>query len=180
VTCSSRPRFEWFARNRRLARFGAIASVGDPLDRAGSWTGGADFTYATSHFRGDKNLLLGAWGLAAGRRDLGGDSSAHGFKIDYPNNLWDISLIYKRIGRDFDPSLGFVPRRGVHLANLGVDFSPRLSHGPIQQMFFELQPSIASDLSGRWESYRVFMAPINWRFRTGDRIEFNVNRGPRR
>jgi hypothetical protein len=154
---------------------GAIATVGDPLARPGSWLGGADFTYATSHFRGDKNLLLGAWGLATGRRDLGDDSTAHGFKIDYPNNLWDVSLTYKRIGRDFDPSIGFVPRRGVHLANLGVDFSPRLSRGPIQQMFFEFEPSIATDLSGHWESYRVFMAPINWRFRSGDRVEFNVN-----
>ncbi len=154
---------------------GAIATVGDPLGRPGSWMGGADFTYATSHFRGDKNLLVGVWGLAAGRRDLGGDSTAHGFKFDYPNNLWDVSLTYKRIGRDFDPSIGFVPRPAVHLANVGVDFSPRFTHGPIQQMFYEFQPSLVTDLSGRWESYRVFMAPINWRFRSGDRAEFNVN-----
>jgi hypothetical protein len=42
-------------------------------------------------------------------------------------------------------------------------------------MFFEFGPSLATDLSGRWQSYRVFMAPINWRFRSGDRVEFNVN-----
>jgi len=52
---------------------GAIATVGDPLGRPGSWTGGADFTYATSHFRGDKNFLAGIWGIATGRQDLGGD-----------------------------------------------------------------------------------------------------------
>src|SRR6185437_9426379 len=46
---------------------GAIATVGDPLGRPGSWLGGADFTYATSKFRGDKNLLVGVWGLATGR-----------------------------------------------------------------------------------------------------------------
>src|SRR4029453_10618162 len=43
---------------------GAIAPVGDPLARSGSWLGGVDFTYATSSFRGDKNLRAGAWGLA--------------------------------------------------------------------------------------------------------------------
>jgi hypothetical protein len=42
---------------------GAIATVGDPLGRQGSWLGGVDFTYATSHFRGDKNFLVGVWGL---------------------------------------------------------------------------------------------------------------------
>jgi hypothetical protein len=36
---------------------GAIATVGDPLARPGSWLGGADFTYATSHFRGDNTRL---------------------------------------------------------------------------------------------------------------------------
>ena len=49
---------------------GAIATAGDPLGRSGSWLGGIDFTYATSHFRKDKNLLAGAWGLATGREDL--------------------------------------------------------------------------------------------------------------
>ena len=115
---------------------GAIGTFGDPLGRPGSWLGGADFTYATSHFRGAKNCLVGVWGLATGRDDLGRDSTAHGFKVDYPNDLWDLSLSYKRIGRDFDPSLGFVPRPAIHRVNLAIDSSPRLSHGP--QMFFEL------------------------------------------
>ena len=154
---------------------GAIATVGDPLGRSDSWLGGADFTYATSRFRGDKNLLAGIWGLATGRQGLGHDSTAHGFKVDYPNDLLDLAVTYKRIGRDFDPSIGFVPRTAVHLWNVGADFSPRLAHGPIQQMFFEFQPFLATDLSGRWESYRVFFAPLNWRFRSGDRVEFNAN-----
>lgn len=153
---------------------GAVATVGDPLGRSGSWLGGADFTYATSRFRGDRNLLVGAWGLATGRDDLGKDATAHGFKIDYPNDLVDLALTYKRIGRDFDPSIGFVPRPNVQLWNAAADFSPRLSHGPIQQLFFEFEPSLATDLSGRWESYEVFWAPINWRFRSGDRVEFNA------
>jgi hypothetical protein len=154
---------------------GAIATAGDPLARDGSWLAGADFTYATSRFRGDKNLLVGAWGLTTRRDGLGRDSSSAGFKVDYPNDLWDIAFTSKRIGRDFDPSIGFVPRRGVYLSDLNFEFSPRVSRGPIQQMFFEFRPSLATDLSGRWESYRVFWAPVNWRFRSGDRVEFNLN-----
>jgi hypothetical protein len=153
---------------------GAIATAGDPLGRDGSWLGGADFTYATSRFRGDKNFRAGIWGLATGRQDLGKDATAHGFKVDYPNDLWDLALTYKRIGRDFDPSLGFVPRRDVRLANAAVDFSPRLGRGPIQQMFYEFEPSVATNLAGDWESYSVFFAPVNWRLRTGDRAEFNI------
>jgi hypothetical protein len=154
---------------------GAIGTVGDPLGRSGSWLAGGDFTYATSRFRGDKNFLAGGWAIATGRDGLGGDATAHGFKIDYPNDLWDVALTYKRIGRDFDPSLGFVPRPAVHLYDLSIDSSPRVGRGPIQQMFFEFEPSLATDLAGKWESYRVFFAPVNWRLRSGDRVEFNVN-----
>jgi hypothetical protein len=159
----------------RESSVGAIATVGDPVGRQGSWLAGGDFTYATSRFRGNKNFLIGVWGLATGRDDLGGDATAHGFKVDYPNDLWDIALTYKRIGRDFEPSLGFVPRPAVHLYNLSVNNRTRLPRGPIQQLFHEFEPFVATDLSGRWESYRVFFAPINWRFRSGDRFEFNVN-----
>jgi hypothetical protein len=154
---------------------GAIATAGDPLGRSGSWLTGGDFTYATSRFRGDKNFLAGVWALATGRDGLAGDSSAYGFKVDYPNDLWDIQLTAKRIGRGFDPSLGFVPRRAVYLYNGQIDNRTRLSSGPIQQLFHEFNPSLATDLSGNWESYRVFIAPVNWRFRSGDRFELNAN-----
>jgi hypothetical protein len=154
---------------------GAIATVGDPVGRQGSWLAGVDFTYATSRFRGDKNLLVGGWALATDREGLGPDSTAHGVSVDYPNDLWDINLVYKHIGRDFDPSLGFVPRRAVNLFNAQTNNRTRLARGPLQQLTHQFMPSVATDLSGRWESYRVFIAPINWRFRSGDRFEVNVN-----
>ena len=154
---------------------GGLATVGDPLGRSGSWMNGADFTYATSRFRGDKTFLAGVWGLTMDRAGLGGDRTAHGLTIAYPNDLWEISLTYKRIGRNFDPSIGFVPRRAVYLYNLTVNNRTRIAKGPLQQLTHEFVPSVATDLSGHWESYRVFTAPINWRFRSGDRFEFNVH-----
>ena len=87
--------------------------------------------------------------------DLGGDTTAYGFKVDYPNDQWDIALTYKRIGRDFDPSLGFVPRRAVHLFERASSTTARACRAAVQQMFYEFGPSLATDLSGRWESYRV-------------------------
>ena len=154
---------------------GAIATVGDPLGRTGSWLAGGDFVYATSRLGGNKNLSASVWGLATGRAGLGTDSSAHGFKIDYPNDLWDLNVVYKRIGRDFDPSLAFVPRRGVRLFNAQTNNRTRLARGPLQQLTHQFQPFVATDLAGRWESYRVLFAPVNWRFRSGERFELNAN-----
>ena len=82
---------------------------------------------------------------------------------------------YTRIGRDFDPSLGFVPRRAVHLISGQTDNRTRPAGGPIQELYHQVSPSLALDLSGEWESYRVFFAPVNWQFRSGDRFEFNAN-----
>src|SRR6185295_3315702 len=153
---------------------GGIATVGDPLGRSGSWLAGGDFTYATSRLRGNKNFLVCVWGLAMDRDGAGTDRTARGLKIDYPNDLWDVAFNYKRIGRDFDPSIGFVPRPAVHLYRASVDNQTRISHGVFQQLRHEFEYSLATDLAGRWESYRVFMAPVNWRFRSGDRFEFNI------
>ena len=157
---------------------GFIATSGDPMERRGSWLLGPDITYQTSHFRGDKNFLVGIWGMAVGREDLSnGDRTAAGFKIDYPNDLWDIALKYKRIGDAFDPSLGFVPRSGVHVADLGVDWQPRPKRpiGPlhIRQCFWENQLSYVAGLTGGWQSYQYFMAPVNCRLESGDRFELN-------
>jgi hypothetical protein len=157
---------------------GAIATFGDPLGRGNSWMVGPDVTYQTSHFRGDKNFLVGAWGLTMNRDGLAGRKSAFGGKIDYPNDLWDVAATYKSLGDGFDPSLGFVPRPAVQFATLSVNYQPRPSR-PIlglraRQMFNEFQATLVGDQRDRWESYRVFMAPINWRLESGDRFEFNV------
>jgi hypothetical protein len=162
----------------RESSVGFIATAGDPVGRPGSWLVGPDLTYQTSHFRGDKNLRLGVWGLAVGRQDLVGERTAVGAALDYPNDLWDISASYKRIGDAFDPSLGFVPRPGVRMANLGYVWQPRPTHpiGPlhIRQCFWENELSFVAGLTGGWQSYRYFMAPINCRLESGDRFEFNI------
>ena len=71
-----------------------------------------------------------------------------------------------------------MPRRGVQVASVGVDFQPRPARPVaglhVRQMFHEFEASVVSDLAGTWESYRLFMAPVNWRLESGDRFEFNV------
>lgn len=153
---------------------GMIATVGDPEGRADSWMAGVDATFQTSRLWGDKNFLIGAWILATDREDLSGDRTAFGAKVDYPNDAWDVALTYRKIGDGFDPSLGFVPRRAVHQLSGAVNHRLRPSWPWLRWMYFELRPSLALDLDGRWESYRVFTAPLNWQMESGERVEFNI------
>jgi hypothetical protein len=154
---------------------GIIATVGDPAGRDHSYVAGADFIFQTSRLGGDKNFVAGGWAMVAGRADLTGDRSAFGGRIAYPNDVWDVGVTYKRIGEGFDPSLSFVPRRSVQLASADVEYTVRPGWSWLRAMTHEFRPSVALDLDGRWESYRIFMAPINWRLESGDRFEFNVN-----
>ena len=153
---------------------GFVATAGDPLGRNGSWLTGADFTYATSSFLRNKNLYLSAWGALTGRDGLRGDTASYAAKFDYPNDKWDVRLWYKRIGRDFDPSLGFVPRRGVQRWNPAVSNRTRLARGPVQEISFGENTYISTNMAGEWETVDSTVSLANVRFRSGDRVQFSL------
>ena len=158
----------------RESSVGVIATVGDPLGRLGAWTAGTDFTFQTSHFRGNKNVRVGAWGLWMGRQGASTDKSAGGLRLEYPNDLWNLSAHVIRIGEGFDPSLGFVPRAGVYNYRFAVQNRPQPEKGPIRAMEHEAQNTVITDLDGKWESYRVQLIPLHWRFTSGDQAEINI------
>ena len=106
---------------------------------AGASEVGADFTYQTSRFRGDKNFSAGLWGLVTGREDLDGVATGRpsALSVDYPNDLWDCTSRYRRVGDGFDPSLGFVPRRGDQQLRGRLHLRSAPSGASIRQMFHE-------------------------------------------
>jgi hypothetical protein len=157
----------------RESSVGILATTGDPRGRDGAWTAGTDLTYRTSTFFGDKNFIAAAWGLATRREGLVGERSAWGLALDYPNDLWDIYASYKRVGDGFDPSLGFVPRPGIQAWQANLTWLPRPGWSWLRYMRNELFLNLVTDLDGAWESYRIFTAPLNWRFESGDRLELN-------
>ncbi|MCK4747443.1 MAG: hypothetical protein KAT15_10420, partial [Bacteroidales bacterium] len=134
-----------------------------------------DFTYQTSTFRETKNFLIGLWGLLNNRDDLTGDKTAFGFKIDYPNDLWDWFLIYRHIGDAFDPSLGFVPRNNINLYQGKLSYMPRPENRFVRQYRYQLMYSFYTDLDNQWESYLVSITPFDALLESGDQIEFNLS-----
>jgi len=157
------------------SNIGMIGMIGDPLGRAGSWTAGVDFTYQNSEFLGDKNFLVGVWGMMTNRTDLTGDKTGIGFTIDYPNDLLNLGFTYNRLGESFDPSLGFIPRKGISYYRLSADYLPRPKKWNIRKFYFESSFSLYTDLNNHWESYRIFTAPFHFKLESGDRFEFNIS-----
>ncbi|MFO7669203.1 MAG: DUF5916 domain-containing protein [Bacteroidales bacterium] len=154
--------------------FGMIATFGDPGGASQSWTSGVDFTYQTSTLGTGKNFLVGAWGMVSAREDLEGDKTAVGIKIDYPNDLWDWFVQFRRIGDAFDPSMGFVARKSFYNYSGKVDFMPRPENGLVRQYQFRISPSLYTDLHHQWESYDVSITPLDVSLESGDSFEFNL------
>ena len=152
---------------------GAVATRGNPAGTGDNSLVGVDARFATSHWAGDKNLALNLYGLRTDDGAAGKVDYAAGFELDYPNDLWNVQWSGKRIGRDFNAAMGFVPRTGIYTTDLYTAFQPRPGRLGIRQFFFEIEPSLVTDLQGRVENWRVFTAPFNVRTESGEHLEWN-------
>ena len=153
---------------------GMIYTFGDPLGLKNSWLGGVDATYRTSELFGDKNFVMGAWGLRNNREGFDGGKDAYGFRIDYPNDLFAFAGTAMQIGEGVQPSLGFAPRTGVRVFESAVEYNPRPERWGIRQMFHEVGGILFTNLDGEWDTYEATITPLMWQLESGDGIEFHV------
>jgi hypothetical protein len=155
---------------------GGIYTEGDPLNPEAGRTIGGDARLATANFLGtDRNFAVDAYAIKTQRAGLKGDDTSFGVVASYPNDRWWGYVEARHVGRDFSPALGFVQRKAVDKFSTRIEFNPRPKKFlNVRQMFNEFQYTVykRNDL-GRVESWRLFTAPVNWEFNTGDRVEFN-------
>ena len=152
---------------------GMIYTFGDPLDRKENWLAGSDFTFRTSEFREDKNLVAGIWGMTNDRAGLEGAKHAAGGRLAYPNELVDAGLTYYWVGEAFQPSLGFVQRRG-HVLHGALEYNPRPGWESIRKLTLGGSYFRVWQGNGEWESYRASLKPLAALFESGDRIEARI------
>jgi len=159
------------------SKVGFILTNGSPTG-ARNTLAGFDLVFKTSRFQGDRNFGVGGWYVHNWNAIKSGHHNGFGFKIDYPNDLWDIAATYSYFGYALNPGLGFLARPGVQSFSLGFDYQPRPEKGfvgrLVRQFFYQLQFSFVWDLAGRLETRRVFLAPLNLTTESGERVEFNI------
>ncbi len=171
-----------FKRNLFKQSFiGAMYTEGDPVNPNSGRTIGADMRLATANFLGTKrNFAVDAYaikttrGNADGTRRTGDDTS-FGVIASYPNDRWWGYAEYRHVGRDFDPALGFIQRKAIDKFSYRTEFNPRPKKFlNVRQMFHEFQfTAYRRNDFDKIESWRLFTAPVNWEFNTGDRVELN-------
>ncbi|HET6201548.1 MAG TPA: sugar-binding protein [Planctomycetota bacterium] len=152
---------------------GFLVTRGNPTGPGMNSVVGADTALRTDRFLGDKNLVGRAFVL---RSDDAGEGSglAYGASLASPNDLVDAGIEFRQIGEDFRPALGFVERTGVRSYAARLSYQPRPGAYSVRQLFFEFEPEVITDLSGRTQTARLFLAPVNVNLESGDSFEFNV------
>ena len=160
-------------------RVGTIVTHGDPEGLRSNTLAGFDALWRTSTFRGNKNLLVGGW-TAFGAGDIPqGQRAGWGFKVDYPNDLWDCYTTVHEFGDALDPALGFLPRPGTRQAQGGCSFKPRPSreHSKswLRQAFFRTYLSRVDNLDGTNESWRVNTTPLEMELESGEHFRFSIS-----
>jgi len=155
----------------------AMGDTAGPPDRQ---TFGADLDLFTSRFRGNKNLELQAFFVW--QTDPVADStfsfrnlSAHGARLNYPNDIWRCSLSYRELGNDFDPAIGFTRRNGFRLIKPEITFAPRpQTIASIRQFRFGLEFEYLTDLFNKLETRKTDLTLLGIRFESGDNVTVSM------
>lgn len=157
-------------------RVGTILTSGHPDGIQDNTLAGFDAVWQTSSFQGNKNFLVGVWTAFSRGGEGEGSRSGWGFKVDYPNDLWDCFTSYNDFGDALDPGLGFLPRPGIRRWDFSVSYKPRPSKsGPfhwVRQNYMQHRYYRVTNYRGEVESWQFFWSPINARLESGDKFEF--------
>ena len=161
------------------SQVGVLLTAGDPASDGDNALAGADFSWRTRRFRGDRVLRFDAFVLATrdepeGTRDpVGGH--AFGLAMSYPNDTVEAELELQEISDDFRPDLGFVRRRDVRRLDGRFEWQPRPSSGPVRRFSFGVQPVVIwklSDEEVETAEYRI--DPFQVLFHSGDRFGISL------
>ncbi len=127
-------------------------------------TAGADFSLATSRFRGTDNLELSGFLVGnSTKAGTSGDNLAYGWRFSYPNDLWVVRVSFREIQRNHDPAVGFKQRTGYRRYNPVVFFLPRpRAHPLIRRFLFGANVDIQTDTKGAPLYRRATVTVLKW------------------
>lgn len=111
------------------SQLGVISTLGDPQSNLDNNLVGADFRYRNSRLANGNTLQGVLFYQQSDTEGKSGDDYSWGAGISYPSSQgWRGGYMYKEIGRNFDPAVGFVNQTDV--GDHALDFGYRLFFRP--------------------------------------------------
>jgi len=154
---------------------GLIATHGDPGTTGDNSVVGADFDFFLPTFKGDNTLQGSAYFLRSASSgsdaDSGGDGSAFGARISYPNEPWSFNVFFGQVDKGFNPALGFAPRRGEREFGGSTRYRWRPNRFGIRRIDLNLSAFLNTDLSGNLTSADMDLPRVQIEDQIGDRFE---------
>lgn len=130
---------------------------------------GADFQFATAHFRGTQNMQFSAFAMKTPDAAKKGDDAAWGFRFDFPNDLWNARFGYKDFQKNVDPAVGFVERVDYRKYTPLVTLRPRPKNNRwIRQVTMEARSELFTDRHGRWLERFTQLTLVDLNLHSGD------------
>lgn len=169
----------WRRRVLRQSYFGAFytgRTTHDGLGRDPQHTFGADFRLATATFLGSRNLAASGYWVANSTGEGVGDSAAYAGRVEYLNDIWEATADFQEVQRDYNPAVGFTPRREYRLYNPELIWSPRpkTRHRFIRRFRFGFDPAVYTDLQNRKQSIALEAMPFRLELHSGDNVEVKI------
>jgi len=154
------------------SKFGVVFTNGDPTGLTDNTVAGADFQYRNSNVFGDKVLQADALYLRSFSSTAGDDESA-AFSLNFPNEPWSGDFLYKQIGGNFTPALGFVNRTAMRQYAGAVTHVTRYRSSYLNTLEFGTNFEFVTDLNAVLES-RANDVFVTARSRTGDQVTLRL------
>ncbi|HAK95983.1 MAG TPA: hypothetical protein DCM87_13580 [Planctomycetes bacterium] len=162
---------------------GAIVTAGDPNSERENVLGGADFGYRTTSLFGDHVLQGNMFFMGTYTEETAGAAEApdgtglsFGGNLSLPNDVYSASIGFYQVDEEFEPALGFAPRRGVRAYTGSASFKPRPeSWNAVRQLFFTYSNSHFTDLANELETASHTLTPLSFLFESGDSVYASVS-----
>ena len=145
-------------------------------------TAGVDLDFETANLFGDKNFQFEAFFVWNSNPDPSldlslSDLTARGFRINFPNDIWQAHVSYREFGHDYDPAVGFVTRNGFRRVEPNLTWRPRPGADWIRRLEFSAQYRYLADLtSGIAEERQLRLVPFGMELESGDGFKFQATR----
>ena len=152
------------------SKVGFIATHGDPRGESSNTLAGADFQYRTMVF--DRKTFQSDFYYERTFSSTEGDDDSFGLALNYPNEPWSGAFQFKQVGTNFTPAMGFANRPAIRQYNVRVEHRTRYVGQFIQEMAFNANTNVVTDLGNDVESRDINASAF---FETGANDIFTIS-----
>jgi hypothetical protein len=155
---------------------GAIVTHGDPNSDYDNLVVGSDFRYLSNNFLDKYRLEANAFILASQSDNPKFDDGlapSFGGNFVLPADEFELEGSFLQIDEDFNPAMGFAPRRGIRRLGSTLTYQPRPEDiAWLRQYYLIYEGEYVTNLSNQLESSRHVFTPLSFVFESSDSIYF--------